>query len=157
MQQQEQAKQSQGYNIREEEEALPPMTVADILESEERKNMEMMEQQESILLEQPQVATSAEEGRGDEEEVSQEQRDLELRLEEPDEEKSTKENVKPTQSELQSESKVEADNADVIRALNEIQPESKSTEPTSSHTVAPVSSSNELVSVDATGVVGGDE
>ena len=153
----EQEKQSQGYNSREEEEALPPMTVADILESEERKNMEMMEQQESILLEQPQVATSAEEGRGDEEEVSQEQRDLELRLEDPDEEKSTKENVKPTQSDLQSGSKVEADNADVIRALNEIQPESKSTEPTSSHTVAPVSSGNELVSVDGTGVVGGDE
>merc|ERR1719151_355477 len=102
----EQQKQNQGYNIREEEEALPPMTVADILESEERKNMEMMEQQESILLEQPQVATSAEEGRGDEEEVSQEQRDLELRLEEPDEEKSTVD-MKPTQSGQSSGSKVE--------------------------------------------------
>ena len=153
----EEQKQRQGYNLREEEEALPPMTVADILESEERKNMEMMEQQESILLEQPQVATSGEEGGGDEEEVSQEQMDLELRLEEPGEEKSTKENVKPTQSENQSESKVEADNADVIRALNEIQPESKSTEPTSSHTVAPTSSGNEGVSVDATDVVGRDE
>ena len=143
-QQQQEAKQ-------EEEETLPPMTVADILESEERKNMEMMEQQQSIPLEQPQVATSAEEVQGDEGEVSQEQKDLELRLEEPDEEKSTADSE-------QSGSKVEAENADVIRALNEIQPESKSSEPASSHDVAPaVSSSSEAVSVEQTGAVGGDE
>ena len=152
-QEQEKATQSQGYNHREEEEALPPMTVADILESEERKNMEMMEQQESVLLEQPQVAISSEEGRGNEEEVSQEQKDLELRLEEPDEEKSAVD-MKPTQSGQSSGSKVEAENADVIRALNEIQPESKST---SSNVVAPVSSSNEAVSVEQAAAVGGDE
>ena len=152
MHMEQEAKESQGYNLREEEEALPTMTVADILESEERKNMEMMEQQESVLLEQPQVASSSEEEHRNEEEVSQEQRDLELRLEEPDEEKSTE---KPTESE--SGSKVETENADVIRALSEIQPESKSTETGPSDMVATVSSNNEAVGVEPTGVAGGNE
>merc|ERR1719151_377425 len=62
--------------------------------------------------------------------------------------------MKPTQSGQSSGSKVEAENADVIRALNEIQPESKST---SSNVVAPVSSSNEAVSVEQAAAVGGDE
>jgi len=130
MEQQQQAKQ--GYNLQEEE-ALPTMTVADILESEERKNMEMMEQQESISLEQPKV----EEEGGCRDEVSQEQKDLELRLEEPNEEKSS-ENVKSTQSDHPPGSKLEAENADVIRALNEIQPESTSINSEPSPPVAPV-------------------
>ena len=130
MEQQQQAKQ--GYNLQEEE-ALPTMTVADILESEERKNMEVMEQQESISLEQPKV----EEEGGCRDEVSQEQKDLELRLEEPNEEKSS-ENVKSTQSDHPPGSKLEAENADVIRALNEIQPESTSINSEPSPPVAPV-------------------
>ena len=135
--------QQKGYTSQqEEEEALPPMTVADILESEERKNMEMMEQQGSNLLEKPQVAASAEEERG-EEEVSQEQKDLELRLEEPEEEKAV-EDDKPAQSE-QLSSNVEAANADVIRALNEIQPDSTSA---NNPQVAQVGVNNEAVAVE---------